>query len=203
MLGLIVGIIIVPALLVLMVYITNRSRWTMEQAVLSGSSESELQELIQERWHLYRRKYIVFGPPSFDQYELAQSRADYPRLKQAKAEYDATIRKAAEDLTAQINESKRIYQEQVRLQQEELERMKRIHAEILKNLRMQLNLMPPDVAHALHVQGLPHDASFSDIRQSYRSLAKRSHPDTGGDLEQFKQINVAYTCLMRWIESQA
>jgi len=33
-----------------------------EQAVLSGGSESELPELIQERLLLYRRKYIVFGP---------------------------------------------------------------------------------------------------------------------------------------------
>src|SRR5689334_11491895 len=111
MLGLIVEIIMGTALLVLMVYMTNRSRWTMEQALLSGCSETELQELIQERLLPYRRKYLIFGPRSFDQYELAQVRTDYPKLKQAQAEYNETIRKAAEDLAAQINEADRIYQE--------------------------------------------------------------------------------------------
>jgi curved DNA-binding protein CbpA len=68
---------------------------------------------------------------------------------------------------------------------------------------MQLNLIPPEVAHAFDVLGLPRDASFPDIRQRYRLLAKRAHPDTGGDQEQFKQINAAYKCLIKWIESQA
>jgi len=144
--------------LFLMVYITNRSRWTMEQALLSGSSERELQELIQGRLLPYRRKYIVFGPHSFDQQKL---------------------------------------------QQEKLVRIRRTHAEMLKNLRMQLNLIPPDVAHAFQILGLPYDASFGDIRQSYRALAKRTHPDTGGDQEQFQQINAGYNCLIKWIEAQA
>lgn len=201
--GLIVGIIVVPAMLALMVYIFNRSRWTLEQAVLSGSSESELQELIQARLLPYRRRYLVFGPLSLDRYELAQARTDYPKLKQAQAEYDATIRKVAEDLAAQINESNRFYQEQARLQDEELERIRKIHAEILKNLRMQLNLIPPEIAHAFDVLGLPRDASFPDIRQRYRLLAKRAHPDVGGEQEHFIQINTAYISLIKWIESQA
>jgi hypothetical protein len=128
MFSLIFGIVVASAFLALVVYLYNRSRWTMEQAVLSGSSESELQELIQARLIDYRRKYIIFGPRSFDRFELARAPADYLKIKQAKAESDAIIRKAYEDLAAQINESNRFYQEQARLQDEELERTRKIHA---------------------------------------------------------------------------
>ena len=39
------------------------------------------------------------------------------------------------------------------------------------------------------------EASDSEIKKSYRKLAKENHPDKGGDPEKFKQIAVAYDVL--------
>ncbi len=188
------------------VYLRNRSRWTFEQAIqLSGCSEADLQELIKERMVEYRRKYIVYGPRSFDRYELEQARRVYPEIKRMRAETDEKIRKMAEDAAFQINEANRIYQEQTRLHQEEFERMKRIHEAMLEDMRKDLKLayVPLKVIEALLVLGLPKDASFEEVRQQYRLLAKRYHPDAGGSQEQFIKVNKAYTCVVEWIESCA
>jgi len=37
--------------------------------------------------------------------------------------------------------------------------------------------------------------SFEDIKQQYRLLAKKHHPDMGGDAEKFKKIKLAYEVL--------
>lgn len=39
------------------------------------------------------------------------------------------------------------------------------------------------------------DCSFEDIKQQYRLLAKKHHPDLGGDEEKFKRIKFAYEVL--------
>jgi len=39
------------------------------------------------------------------------------------------------------------------------------------------------------------EASDSEIKKSYRKLAKENHPDKGGDAEKFKQIAEAYEVL--------
>lgn len=39
------------------------------------------------------------------------------------------------------------------------------------------------------------EASDSEIKKSYRKLAKENHPDKGGDSEKFKQIAEAYEVL--------
>jgi curved DNA-binding protein CbpA len=39
------------------------------------------------------------------------------------------------------------------------------------------------------------DCSFDDIKQQYRTLAKKYHPDLGGDAETFKRIKFAYEVL--------
>ena len=36
------------------------------------------------------------------------------------------------------------------------------------------------------------DWKSSDLKSAYRKLAKRHHPDTGGDEEQMKRVNQAY-----------
>jgi len=39
------------------------------------------------------------------------------------------------------------------------------------------------------------DCSFEEIKQQYRLLAKKHHPDMGGDAEKFKKIKLAYEVL--------
>jgi len=50
---------------------------------------------------------------------------------------------------------------------------------------------------ACAILGVVADARLSEIRQSYRSLASRHHPDKGGDAEQFMLIREAYEVLLK------
>lgn len=198
----ILPIIIVVITVVFVVYLNGRNRWTFEQAVhLSGCCETDLRELIKERLVGYRRQYVVYGPHTFDRHELAEARNVYPEIKRLRAETDATIRKMAEDAAARINEANRIYQEQERLEQEALARIKRIHEAMLRDLKR--TVVPREVIEALQVLGLPSDASFDEVRQQYRLLAKQHHPDAGGNQEQFIKVNAAYTCVVEWIEEHS
>jgi DnaJ-class molecular chaperone len=45
------------------------------------------------------------------------------------------------------------------------------------------------------VLGVSKTATHDEIRKAYRSLAMKHHPDRGGNEEQFKQINEAYTAI--------
>lgn len=50
---------------------------------------------------------------------------------------------------------------------------------------------------ALSVLGLPLNATPQQIKRRYRALAKRYHPDRGGDQRQMQRIIAAYEYLMR------
>ena len=50
---------------------------------------------------------------------------------------------------------------------------------------------------ALNVLGLPPNATPQQIKRRYRTLAKRYHPDRGGDQQQMKRIVAAYEFLTR------
>lgn len=43
--------------------------------------------------------------------------------------------------------------------------------------------------------GIDQNATVDDVKRAYRSLAKKHHPDTGGDAETFRQITEAYEVL--------
>jgi DnaJ-domain-containing protein 1 len=196
-------VIMLTVFVVVMGYILNKSRCTLEQAArLSDCSENELRNLIKEGYLTYRRKYVIVGPRSLDASELATARANYTIVKSAEAEAEVRLRKIVEEATAELNrranEANRVWQEQEKLRREEAEMMRRILDEFRKSLR----LIPPEVTAALRILGLPQDASFDEVRQRYRLLAKRYHPDTGGDQERFIQINEAYNRVIAWIQSQ-
>ena len=50
---------------------------------------------------------------------------------------------------------------------------------------------------ALAVLGLPPNATKQQIKRRYRALAKRYHPDRGGDQQQMRRIIAAYELLMK------
>ncbi len=50
---------------------------------------------------------------------------------------------------------------------------------------------------ALAVLGLPPTATPQQIKRRYRALAKRHHPDRGGDRQQMQRIIAAYEFLMK------
>lgn len=43
--------------------------------------------------------------------------------------------------------------------------------------------------------GVPRNATSEDIKKAFRKLARKHHPDTGGDEAKFKEINEAYEVL--------
>ncbi len=50
---------------------------------------------------------------------------------------------------------------------------------------------------ALAVLGLPPNATPDQIKRRYRALAKRYHPDRGGDQKQMQRIIAAYELLVK------
>ena len=57
-----------------------------------------------------------------------------------------------------------------------------------------------EIDNALNILALPKLISKEDIKKQYRYLAKKNHPDTGGDAEKMEQLNYAYKLLMNYIE---
>lgn len=57
----------------------------------------------------------------------------------------------------------------------------------------------PAVQYARDVQllGVPPGASAAQIQRAYRALARRHHPDRGGDAEAMTAINLAYARLTK------
>ena len=56
------------------------------------------------------------------------------------------------------------------------------------------------IKEALETLGLPAFISKDDIKRQYRYLAKKHHPDRGGDPEEMEKISRAYTLLMEYID---
>lgn len=50
---------------------------------------------------------------------------------------------------------------------------------------------------ALRVLGLPSNATPQQIKRRYRTLAKRYHPDRGGDQREMQRIIAAYELLSK------
>jgi len=50
---------------------------------------------------------------------------------------------------------------------------------------------------ALAVLGLPTNATIPQIKKRYRKLARRYHPDLGGDAHQMQRLTAAYEYLMK------
>jgi len=57
-----------------------------------------------------------------------------------------------------------------------------------------------EIDKALDILGLPKLITREDIKKQYHFLAKKKHPDVGGNEEQMEQLNAAYNLLMKYIE---
>ena len=44
--------------------------------------------------------------------------------------------------------------------------------------------------------GVPRTATADEIKKAFRKLARKHHPDAGGDEAKFKELNEAYDCLL-------
>ncbi|HIP28504.1 MAG TPA: J domain-containing protein [Sulfurovum sp.] len=57
-----------------------------------------------------------------------------------------------------------------------------------------------EIDRALDILGLPKLITREDIKKQYHFLAKKKHPDIGGDAMEMEQLNTAYKLLMKYIE---
>ncbi len=57
-----------------------------------------------------------------------------------------------------------------------------------------------EIDNALDILNLPKLITGRDIKKQYHFLAKKNHPDLGGDMKKMEQINYAYKLLMKYIE---
>jgi DnaJ-class molecular chaperone len=57
-----------------------------------------------------------------------------------------------------------------------------------------------EIANALDILDLPKWITKDDIKKQYYFLAKKYHPDLGGNAEKMEQINLSYRLLMKYIE---
>lgn len=54
---------------------------------------------------------------------------------------------------------------------------------------------------ALEVMGLPSMVSWKEIKERYRLLSKKYHPDRGGESQKMAELNRAYHILKTYIEN--
>jgi DnaJ domain len=59
--------------------------------------------------------------------------------------------------------------------------------------------MPVTLQDAFAVLKLPMDASPTDVKKAYRTLATAYHPDHGGDADKMKALNIANDIIQRWM----
>jgi len=58
-----------------------------------------------------------------------------------------------------------------------------------------------EIKASLEILELPTLIQKEDIKKQYHFLAKKNHPDMGGDAKVMEQLNYAYKLLMNYIES--
>ncbi|MBA1420182.1 MAG: DnaJ domain-containing protein [Epsilonproteobacteria bacterium] len=57
-----------------------------------------------------------------------------------------------------------------------------------------------EIEYALEILSLPKLVSRDDVKKQYHFLAKKNHPDLGGDPARMEMINNAYTLLTRYMD---
>jgi len=63
--------------------------------------------------------------------------------------------------------------------------------------------LPPGLAAEFQVLGLPVSAGAEEVKRAYKKLALKHHPDkNGGDAEEFKKVEQAYTKVSAYLSSK-
>jgi len=57
-----------------------------------------------------------------------------------------------------------------------------------------------EIEYALEILSLPKLVSREDVKKQYHFLAKKNHPDLGGDPARMEMINNAYTLLTTYMD---
>jgi DnaJ-class molecular chaperone len=57
-----------------------------------------------------------------------------------------------------------------------------------------------EIEYALEILSLPKLVSREDVKKQYHFLAKKNHPDLGGDPVRMEMINNAYTLLTTYMD---
>lgn len=60
-----------------------------------------------------------------------------------------------------------------------------------------------DARDALRLLGLPGPASAAEVKTAYRALARELHPDAGGSVEGFREVQAAYEALRNGTSARA
>lgn len=76
--------------------------------------------------------------------------------------------------------------------EEEIKESRRKHGDPFKEFREKFGLK----TNNYEVLGLEKTASKEEIKKAYRNLCKKHHPDVGGDVEKFREINQSYERLI-------
>jgi hypothetical protein len=105
---------------------------------------------------------------AFDAYQIAEAREASIKIKQIRAETDATLRRQTEAFAAEMQEMQRRAQEREATHQAYMEMLERMYTEMLRNMKIQL--MQPDVVDAFRVLGLPTDTPLQEVYRRYRLL---------------------------------
>lgn len=72
---------------------------------------------------------------------------------------------------------------------------------VVLELEILIMLTPLDeISKALDILRLPTLIKKDDIKRQYHFMAKKYHPDQGGDAEKMEQINSAYKILIKYID---
>jgi DnaJ-domain-containing protein 1 len=151
----------------------------IDEALLDESISRQAKEQAEEE----RRKYEE------------QLRAEERREQQRRAEEQR--RQAAEERLRQAEEHLREQQRRVEEQQ------RRAQAKDWNNIFESIFDFPfglqidPKVAAARELLGVAPTATEAEIKSAYRALARKHHPDAGGDTAKIQEINAAYELLTK------
>jgi hypothetical protein len=124
-------------------------------------------------------------------------RAKYDRFLVELSSWDVSLRYPSRP-RAGPNHFDRDSAASFRQRYEEQKRKDRTRAEAFERMRNAINersyvwSLPYDIQRSLEVMGLRTTASLREIKQKYRVLARRFHPDVKGDGHRMSEINLAY-----------